>query len=557
VGYTGLYVQDQWTLNRVTLNGAIRYDHAFSNYPGSCIGGNGSEQYVPVQVGGEYAGQRGYCTPDKDGVSFNDITPRWSVAWDVFGTGRTSVKWNMGKYLSGASISGIYADANPVARTVNTYFRTWSDLNGDRVVNCDLLDFNAQDLSATGGDICGGQTSVPGQDSVRYGRDPLSLDASGQPIGLGTTQCGRTEEGIPAAVQAYCDEYGDTLLDGWGKRRSEWQFGLGVQHEILPRLSAEVTYNRRSFYNLTVNDQLGIGCDRFGGAQTLEECNDSYLNYSNPSYGFFSVTAPSHPDLPGGGGYVVRGLANPNASLPPGAPTAVTVMPALEYSWNGVDTNFTWRGPRGLRVNGGTSTGRSVRDLCHSMTDNPDVRSYEGVTPQCNPKRRWDTNVRGSAAYTIPKIDTLVSTVFQWRPGVPRDANFTYTKDQVTWDPGSAARATAPCPPGATAGQVGCFTAGGGVTATNYTVNLLNTGELYGEGYSIVDLKLGKNFRFGSRRVNVGVDIYNLFNNDAIRSYNNTLDAVDNPTTPAVEQYGQALELLSPRFVRLSVQFDF
>jgi hypothetical protein len=199
-----------------------------------------------------------------------------------------------------------------------------------------------------------------------------------------------------------------------------------------------------------------------------------------------------------------------------------------------------------------------VRDLCHTETDNPNVRSYDGVTPQCNPKRRWDTNVRGSAAYTIPKIDTLVSSVFQWRPGVPRDANFTFTKDQVAWEAGSAARATAPCPPGATAGQVGCFTAtGGGVTATTYTVNLINTGELYGEGYSIVDLKIGKNFRFDNRRVNVGVDIYNVFNNDAIRNYENDLDQADNPVTPVVEQFGQATELLSPRFVRLSIQFDF
>jgi hypothetical protein len=199
-----------------------------------------------------------------------------------------------------------------------------------------------------------------------------------------------------------------------------------------------------------------------------------------------------------------------------------------------------------------------VRDLCHSETDSPNVRSYEGTTPQCNPKRRWDTNLRGSAAYTIPKIDTLVSTVFQWRPGVARDANFTFTKDQVTWEPGSAARATAPCPAGATAGQVGCFTAtGGGVTASTYTVNLINTGELYGEGYSIVDVKIGKNFRFANKRVNVGVDIYNVFNNDAIRNYENDLDQADNPTTPVIEQFGQATELLSPRFVRMSIQFDF
>jgi hypothetical protein len=557
VGYTGFYVQDQWTVDRLTLNGAIRYDHAFSHYPGSCIGQGTNEPYVPVQVGGAFAGQNSYCTPDTDGVSYHDITPRWGVAWDVFGTGRTSVKWNMGKYLSGAGISGIYADANPMSRGLNTYFRTWSDLDGDRVVDCDLLDFNAQNNSATGGDICGGPNSVFGQNPTRYGRDPYSLDEAGQLLGLQTTNCGSTELAIPTDVQAYCAAYGDTLVDGWGKRRSEWQFGLGIQHELLPRLSAEVTYNRRSFSNLTVNDTLGIGCDRFGGAMTIEACNEAYLNNTSPDYGFFSVTAPQHPDLPGGGGYVVRGLANPNATLPVGRPSAVTIMDELEYRWNGVDTNFVWRAPGGLRVNGGTSTGRSVRDLCHVQTDNPNVRQYDGVTPECNPHRRWDTNVRGSAAYTIPKVDLLVSSVFQWRPGVPREANYTFTKDEVTWAPGSEARATAPCPGGPTAGQVGCFTAGGGVTATEYTVNLLNTGELYGEGYSIVDLKIGKNFRLNNRRVNVGVDIYNLFNNDAIRNYENDIDQADNPATAVVEQYGQALELLSPRFVRLSIQFDF
>jgi hypothetical protein len=32
-------------------------------------------------------------------------------------------------------------------------------------------------------------------------------------------------------------------------------------------------------------------------------------------------------------------------------------------------------GLRGMRVNGGTSTGRSVRDLCHTSLDGPDVQA--------------------------------------------------------------------------------------------------------------------------------------------------------------------------------------
>jgi hypothetical protein len=347
--------------------------------------------------------------------------------------------------------------------------------------------------------------------------------------------------------------------------------GLGIQHELLPRLSAELTYNRRSYSNLTTTDQLGIGCDRFNGRQDLRACQEGYLNFTSPDYGFFSAVAPTHPGLPGGGGYVIRGLSNPNSTLPTGRPSAVTIMDELSYTSNFVDVNLVWRGTdrwglRGLQGNGGTTTGRAVRDQCSSPTymvgptliDGPNVQQHDGVTPACNPYTRWETSLRGTATYTIPKIDVLVSTVFQRRLGPERSANHSFTKDQVVWEASSAARATQACPAGPTAGQVGCFTpTGTTITATTYTVNLLNPNELYGPGYTIFDLKLGKNIRFAGKRVNVGVDIYNLFNTDAVLTYQDNFDVADNPATPVVEQWGQATSLLSPRFVRLTMQFDF
>src|SRR6185436_6787638 len=155
--------------------------------------------------------------------------------------------------------------------------------------------------------------------------------------------------------RAYFDKYDYSLLDGGGKRRSEWQYGIGIQHEILPRLSAEVTYNRKNYSNLTVTDQLGIGCDRFNGAQDMTACQNGYLNFTSQNYGFFNAVAPRNPGLPGGGGFVVRGLANQNATLPVSPGSAVTIMDALSYKSNSVDTNFVWRGTdkwhlRGLRI---------------------------------------------------------------------------------------------------------------------------------------------------------------------------------------------------------------
>ncbi|HET9361154.1 MAG TPA: hypothetical protein VFO58_15495, partial [Vicinamibacterales bacterium] len=550
VSYSAFYVQDQWTLNRLTLNGAIRYDHATSSYLETCIG---PDLRIPVQVGGAYAGQSQYCTPPSDGVNYNNITPRWGVVWDVFGNGKTSVKYNMGKYLAGAGVAGIYANANPALRTVNEYTRTWTDGDGDRIVDCDLLNFNAQNNVATGGDNCGGPTSVFGQDATRYGRDPNSLDEAGIPIGLATTQCGRKESGIPANVQAYCNAYGESLIEGWDRRRSEWQLGLGIQHEILPRLSAEFTYNRRDYANLQVSDQLGNGCDRYNGPD-LQTCLDNALNYSAPNHDFFYFTVPVDDRLPDGGGYTVRGNINPKIGFSTaGLSTAQTFMDELEYTSHFFDTNFVWRGPKGIRLNGGTSTGRAFRNTCYTELDAPNVKARDGNNPACNPYQRWDTNVRGTATYTIPYIDVLASSVFQYRPGDNRAANITITKDQVVWEPSSASRATAACPAGPTAGQVGCFVPQGfTTTATTTTINALDPGDLYTEGYFIVDLKFAKNFRFANKRLNVGVDVYNLLNNDAIRTYQDTY-----PATGAGVAYGTPLTLLSPRFVRAQVQFDF
>jgi hypothetical protein len=543
-GFAAFYAQDQWTMKRLTLSGAIRYDQSWSSYGETCVG---PDVYIAA----------GYCTPASDGVSYKDITPRWSAAWDLFGNGKTAIKYNMGKFLGAAGLNGTYVGANPARRTVNTVTMNWSDTDGDRMVDCNLLNV------ANGAFVANGEcTPAAFQDYLRFGRDPLGLDEAGTPIGLANTQCGRTEQGIPAAVQAYCARYGDSLLEGWGVRRNEWQLGIGVQHEILPRLSAEVTYNRRKYGNQTVTDQLNIGCDRYNGAQDVVACQDGYLNYTSPQYDFLTVTAPSHPAMVNGGGYIVRGAANPKAALPTGQPQAQTLMQELEYSWSGIDTNFTWRAPGGLRVNGGTSTGRSNRDTCYTELDGPNVRGRDdgNYAGGCRPHRPFQTRINGSAAYTIPKVDVLVSSVFQVQPGVERAMNVTYTKDQVAWEPNSAYRATSGtlCT-GANAGQTGCFVvSGGALSQTTYQVNVLDFGDLYGESIWNVDLKLAKNLRFGNKRVNLGVDVYNVFNNDSVDQYVDTW-TFDNPATPAVEvnNWGNASRILSPRFARLSVQFFF
>ena len=165
----------------------------------TCIGPNGNEPYVPVQDGGAFAGQQqATARPTTDGVSYNDFTPRWGVAWDLFGTGKTSVKLNMGKYLCGRLDQRHLCRRQPGPASGQRATRgrgpTWT---ATAVADCDLLNFNAQTMRGRGY-LRWADLNRLTRTACGTGRDPLSLDEAGTPIGLATTQCGRKEKGIPA-----------------------------------------------------------------------------------------------------------------------------------------------------------------------------------------------------------------------------------------------------------------------------------------------------------------------------------------------------------------------
>ena len=106
------------------------------------LGAGGGERHdadVEVQPAADHVRQtvsvRGY----------NDITPRFGIAYDVFGNGRTALKIQGGKYLEAATGDVIYSSNNPAARIITRIgsgpaaARGWTDGNRNFIVDCDLL----------------------------------------------------------------------------------------------------------------------------------------------------------------------------------------------------------------------------------------------------------------------------------------------------------------------------------------------------------------------------------------------------------------------------------
>jgi len=110
-----IFVQDQWTHGRMTLQGGLRYDRVTSWAP---AGGNGTDlttvlSPVPVRFG------------RNDSVTgYNDLTPRAGVVFDLFGNGKTALKASVGKYLAAATADGVYSSQNQGQNYVRTATRS-------------------------------------------------------------------------------------------------------------------------------------------------------------------------------------------------------------------------------------------------------------------------------------------------------------------------------------------------------------------------------------------------------------------------------------------------
>jgi hypothetical protein len=317
-------------------------------------------------------------------VNWKDLNPRFGVALDLFGNGKTAVKASANRYVIGEGI-GRASSLNPILSN-NTMSRTWTDSNNDRVVQ----------------------------------GDPLNPAVNGE---LGVSQnlnFGRPVTGI---------RYDPAWAKGFGLRPYNWEFSGGVQQQLLPRVSATVAYFRRIYGNFSVQDNLAVTAADF----------DPYC---------VTVPLDSRLPGGGGQrqcGLFDRALAK--VGLTDSYVTAAGNYGKQLDHWNGADFTMSARMAK-LLLQGGVSTGKTMTDNCAITTKYPQVfisaaagspalpspptaaSAPSTSTEFCHVETPFQTQVKLLSAYTLPLAIQLSGT-FQSIPGQLITASSTYTRAQL------------------------------------------------------------------------------------------------------------------------------
>ncbi|MGQ0735036.1 MAG: TonB-dependent receptor plug domain-containing protein, partial [Acidobacteriota bacterium] len=427
---SGVFVQDRWTLDRVSLFGGFRYDWFNAGWPDEYAPANPfvPERHVPAAD----------CQP-----CWRDWSIRAGASFDLFGTGRTALKASVGKFLAAQAL-GLTQSLNPLGAQTDT--RVWTDLD----------------------------------------RNGTVVDAAGnlQFAEIGAPRNARF--GTPA---------GTTKIDPSLKRGNNWEETISVQHELFPRVSVSAGYYRRQFYNITTVRNFALD--------------------PNTDFTSFTVTAPGHPSLPGGGGErITLYNLNPNRQ---GADDSITInSPGRSRVYNGFEATVNARFTGGFLF-GSVTTEREAIDTCADVSNPNSLRFCRRVPP-------FRTLYKASASYMLP-FDFQLSGSFQARPGIPLGSE--WTVDTAT----SVASGGVPLT--------------GGVSSI--LVQLISPDEVFYDYVYTNDFNVSRIFRVADRRVRVFAEIFNVLNRSTIFTRNETMGP----------QWYNPLALVASRRFQFGAQVDW
>ena len=198
----GLYAQDQWVFDRLTLNLGLRFDYWNGHVPEQTLA---ATRFLPER----------HFDRVSNVPNFKDLSPRLGASYDLFGNGRTALKISMGRY---ADLTGVFYSqvTDPQRTSIRTTNRSWNDANGNFTPDCDLVN----------------------------------------PVANG--ECGAFSNSNFGQINPNAIVFDDEVMQGWNARKATWDIATEVQQELTPGLSMTVGYyhnwdkNLRALQNVAV-----------------------------------------------------------------------------------------------------------------------------------------------------------------------------------------------------------------------------------------------------------------------------------------------------------------
>ena len=477
----GIFIQDQWALRRLSLNLGLRFDIYGGRVPAQSFR---ATPFIPAREFAEIG----------DAIAFTDVNPRFGVAYDLFGTGQTAVKFALGRYVE-STLSGLVSRINPISSTVSSAQRTWNDDNSNFVPDCDLANFSQNGE-------CG----------------PIS------DLNFGQNRVGATT-------------YDPAITHGFGNRNHTWDLSAEVVQQLIPGMSLTTGYYRNWAGNWRVNDNVLVTRDDF----------DPYC-----------VTAPLDSRLPGGGGFEVCGLYDvspakygqrltvvKDAEQFIGGVSGVTCGEQRTSSGRApaagkncgtsdffsviIDTRFA----NGAQLGGGFDTGVTRINTCF-VIDSPQILL------NCDTKVPFSAhhNFKMYGSFPLP-YGLFLSGSFRSVAGRPIDANWRVPNNVIA---PSLGRNLSAC---------GTRT----VCTSSVSVPLLAPYTKFLDRRNMLDLRFSKTVNTGGVRLTGNFDVYNLFNGNQVLGVNERFGS--RWLVPAALQNNEVDSILAGRLIHLGATLEF
>jgi hypothetical protein len=432
--------------------------------------------------------------PGANVVDWKDVNPRFGVAYDLFGNGKTALKVSAARGVAGETIATAAA-LNPgsvTAFATSTAINVTDGVGGpkDNIPQCNFSN------PAANGECGPWLTPTFGSATPLTQQDPATLN-------------------------------------GWNKRPWNWEFSAGIQHELMPRLSVGLTYYRRIYGNFLVADNTATTAADYT-QYNLTVPTDARLPLSGQTLTYYDV----NPVLKNG----QSGLTTTNLN------TFASNYGNMYQHWNGFDLTANSRLAGGVTASGGITFGRTSFDDCEVTAQLPEMLYTPTLSPiqLCHFESGWAPQFKLLGSYTIPWQNIRVSGNFQSLPGPARQASVLFTQAQITAALGRAATVAGNKSVNAIEPSIPLASASGSGTGTPLF------GSLFGDRLQQLDLRFSKIFKFGSKNsLDANFDIYNAFNSDTVLTENTAYSGTNGgawllPTT-----------VLQGRIIKFGVRWDF